>query len=266
MCILLGLVIIVAGIAYAIYTTKAMDKLNLEVQSIQTSKIADTKEIIDSLSLTDSNYRHYVELKGDIFTKKEVTAPFTEKKVAYYENATYSVTEITEEYKDSNGNRRTRIRKREEKLANEHSVETVYLRDDSFADGIVLDIESFGSKAEFQDGCDRMERENSDWMRRHNHFMNTWGRGTGYGARFLGYRLVEKVLLQNQPMYVLGEMYKQGNQYFVGCSRLAKNASKLTYKSEDEVIASNHSSKKMSWVIAAVAVVAGIVVIGMGVQ
>lgn len=266
MYILLGLVIIVAGIAYAIYTTKAMDKLNLEVQSIQTSKIADAKEIIDSLSLTDNNYRHYVELKGNIFTRENVMAPFTERKVAYYEDTTYSVSEITEEYKDSNGNRKTRIRKREEKLATEQSVEPVYLRDDSFSEGIVLDIESFAAKAEFQDGCDRLERENSDWMRRHNHFMNAWGRGAGYGARFLGYRLVEKVLLQNQPMYVLGEMYKQGSQYYVGCSRLAKNASKLTYKSEDEVIASNHSSKKMSWVIAAVAVVAGIVVIGMGVQ
>lgn len=180
MRIIIGLVIIIAGIGYAVYQTKKMNKLNLEIQSVETSKIADAIDIVNSLSATDSNYRHYMELKGNIFTKEKVTAPFT-------------------------------------------------------------------------------ERETSQWMQRHSHYRSMWGHGTG--EKFLGYRLVEKVLLANQPVYVLGELYKQGNSYYVGHSRIGQKASKLSYKCEDELVAGNQPAKRMSWIIAAVAAVIGIIVI-----
>lgn len=77
--IIIGLVIMAAGIGFAIYQTRKMNKLNLEIQSMETSKIADAIEIVNTLSETDSNYRHYVELKGNIFTKEKVIAPFTER-------------------------------------------------------------------------------------------------------------------------------------------------------------------------------------------
>lgn len=258
MGIILGFVIMAAGIGFAIYQTKKMNHLNLEIQSVETSKIADAVDIVDSLSATDSNYRHYVELKGNIFTKEKVIAPFTEREVAYYEDTTYAVSEVVEHYKDSEGNRRTRTDKKEEKISHECSMVPVYLKDNTYAEGICIDVESFGSEADLQSGCDRMERESSPWMQSHSHFRSIWGRGSG--AKFLGYRLVEKVFLVNQPMYVLGELYKLGDSYYIGRSRVGKSASKLTYKSEDELVASNESSKKISWVIAAVSVVIGLIV------
>lgn len=257
MGIIIGLVIMAAGIGFAVYQTKKMNHLNLEIQSVETSKIADAIDIVDSLSATDSNYRHYVELKGNIFTKEKVIAPFTEREAAYYEDVTYAVSEVVEHYTDSDGNRRTRTEKKEEKISHERSMVPVYMRDDSYAEGICIDVESFGAEADLQSGCDRMERESSPWMQSHSHFRSIWGRGSG--AKFLGYRLVEKVFLVNQPIYVLGELYKMGDSYYVGRSRVGQSASKLTYKSEDELVAGNESSKKISWVIAAVAVVIGLI-------
>ena len=259
MRIIIGLVIIIAGIGYAVYQTKKMNKLNLEIQSVETSKIADAIDIVNSLSATDSNYRHYVELKGNVFTKEKVTAPFTEREVAYYEDTTYAVSEEVRHYTDKDGHHRSSTQKKEEKLSHECSMVPVYMRDDSYVEGICIDVESFGADADLQSGCDRMEQETSQWMQRHSHYRGMWGHGTG--AKFLGYRLVEKVLLANQPIYVLGELYKQGNSYYVGHSRIGQKASKLSYKSEDELVAGNQSAKRMSWVIAAVAAVIGIIVI-----
>lgn len=255
--IIIGLVIMAAGIGFAIYQTRKMNKLNLEIQSMETSKIADAIEIVNTLSETDSNYRHYVELKGNIFTKEKVIAPFTEREAAYYEDITYAVSEEVHHYTDDDGHHRTNTQKKEEKLSHEHSMVPVYMKDDSYAQGICVDIESFGAEADLQSGCDRMERESSPWMQSHSHYRNRWGRGSG--SKFLGYRLVEKVLLVNQPVYVLGELYKQGNDYYVGRSRVGQSASKLSYKSEDELVAGNQSNKRISWVIAAVAVVIGLV-------
>lgn len=262
MNVLFGIIIIAAGIIYAIYKTRKMDGLNLEIQSISTSKIADAKEIVDDLSVTDANYRHYVELKGNIFTKEKVEAPFIEREVAYYEDMTYAVSEEVETYRDKDGNKHTRTHKREEQLSHETSPVPVYLRDDSCEEGISIDISSFSDCLELQSGCDRMEHENSDWMRRHSRYHSTWGRGSG--SRFLGYRLKERILLPNQPVYLLGELYKLGTDYYIGRSCIGNKPSKMTYKSEDELVASNKRAKMTSWGIAAVSVLVGIFMIYSG--
>lgn len=256
---IIGIIIIIAGIGYAIYQNKKMKELNLEVQSTQTSTIADSIDIINTLSATDSNYRHYVELKGNVFTKEKVIAPFTEREVTYYRDTTYAVSEDKETYRDQNGNTRTRTRKREDRLTNEQSPVQVYFRDESYPEGICVDLESFGGDMELQSGCDRFEADNSDWMRRNSHYSGIWGRG--FGSKFLGYRLVEKILMVNQPVYILGELYAYGSGYCVGKARVANKASMFTYKSEDELVANNKSAAKSAIIVAAVSVVVGICLI-----
>lgn len=255
MYIFIGVVIAAAGIAYAVYQTKKMNGLNLEIQSIQTSQIADAKDIVDSLSQTDPNYRHYVELKGNAFTKEKVIAPFTGREVAYYQDTTYAVTEEEERYRDNDGHEHVRHHKNEEELSHEESSVTVYVKDSSCPEGICIDMDTFSGCMDLQPGCDRMEQKNSDWVRSHNNYF------MGFrlpGGRFLGYRLKESILTFNQPVYILGEMYKLGDEYHVGYARLGKKASKFSFKSEDELVANNESAKKISWLIAVIAVVIGI--------
>ena len=78
------------------YIRRKDESSEFRIQSVETSKIADAIDIVDSLSATNSNYRHYVELKV-IFTKKSI-APFTEREVAYYEDVTYAVSEVGTHY------------------------------------------------------------------------------------------------------------------------------------------------------------------------
>lgn len=257
--IIIGIVVMIAGFAYAIYQNKKMKSLNLDVQYTETSSISDAIDIVNDLSATDSNYRHYVELKGTVFTKERVTAPFTNMDVAYYCDTTYSVSEVQETHRDSNGNVHTRTKKHEEKLAEEHSPIQLFLRDSSYQEGICVDVESFGNALDLDNGCDRFEGNNSDWIRRNSRYVSAWG--IGAGSKFLGYRLVEKVFKVNQPVYVLGELYATVNGYCVGKACVANKSSMLTYKSEDDLVAKNNNAAKMAWLIAAAGVAAGLYII-----
>ena len=257
--VLLGLLLIAGGAGYAVYMFKKHGDAALEMQYMQTTPIADAIELVENMISADPNYRHYVELKGTLHSVAPVNAPFTGREVAYYSNQCYTVSEETRTEKDSNWTTRTRVVNNENEIASEKSSVDIYLKDPSCEHPVYVDLESFGGDVDFQTGCDRFETHNSAWARQNN--MGQMLLNNAHGAKFLGYRLKEKLLNHNQPVYVLGEIFRNGERLYVGKSCLAKKPSKFTYKSEDQLVADTKKQKLFSLVLGAGAVLIGIFIL-----
>ncbi len=264
MFMIIGLLFIVGGIAYAFIMYKKHSASALEYQFMQTSTVNDAIEIVDDIGRSDINFRHYVEIKGLVNSEQEVIAPFIERPVAYYRNKTSSVSEVEEVRRDNKGNTRRVMRKQENLIANEASSTRVFIKDNSSDKKIFIDIDGFGNDLDLIESCDRIETENSAWMRRHPNMFGGFNR-SGYGSsRFIGYRLVEHVLNVNSPLYILGEIYKYGDEYHIGKAVLTKKASKVTYKSEDQLVEDTHKQKNMSLVFGGILVLIGLFMVFKG--
>lgn len=259
MNILIGILLIAGGAAYAFYMMKKHGGAAVEMQYMRTSTIADAQELIKDMTDSDPDYHHYVELKGMLNCEEEIVAPFTERPAAYYESKSYLVSEETKMDRDANGNMRSRIVKTESQISNEKSSAAVYVKDQSCDTPVYIDVESFGGDVDLQKGCDRFERKDSDWMRRNQSYYSRWNRSCN--AQVIGYHLKENLLNINQPIYVLGEMYLNGGKYYIGKSVVGKKASKLSYKSEDQLVNDTKNQKLMSAAIGGAAVLVGIFMI-----
>lgn len=263
MQVIIGIILIAGGIGYAIYMFKKNEAKAMEMQYMQTTSVEDAVALVDEMSSADPNYHQYVELKGTLYCDSPVQAPFTERDVAFYKNTCYSVSEETYTEKDSNGNTRTKTKKSENQISSESSSVPVYLKDASSDQKVYIDIESFAGDIDLQEGCDRFEPADSGWLQRHQSFYSSWNNYRNSGSRFLGYRLVEKLLYANQPIYILGEIYRNGDRVCIGKSVVSKKQSMLSYKSEDQLVADIKKQKNMSVVIGGIACLAGIVCIVM---
>lgn len=259
MNILIGILLIAGGIAYAFYMTKKQASAAMEMQYMETSPIAEARELIEEMMVSDPNYHHYVELKGTLYCEEKITAPFSERPAAYYVSKSYLVSEETRTVRDSNGNMRTKIEKNETLISDEKSSAAVYLKDQSCDTPVYIDVESFGGDTDLQKGCDRFERKDSDWMRRNQTYYNRWSRPSD--AQILGYRLKEELLNAEQPIYVLGEMYVSAGRCYVGKSVVGKKPSKLSYKSEDQLVSDTKNQRLFSAVIGGAAALVGIILI-----
>ena len=257
MVYIIGLLIKVAGICYAVYVLKKSKTKAQEIQFQQTTCIKDVLDIVGDLSSLDENYRHYSEVKGHLHSVTgDVEAPFSQRPVAYYENEVFSVHEETRTERDDKGNTRTITDKVESSLSSEKSPVEVYLSDSSSDEKVYIDMASFGSDVDLMPGCNRMESSDSNWVRDNFNFSFSNPRG----SRFLGYRFFEEILPEDQPMYILGEIHKRGNRLYVGRSVTTKKPSHVTYKSEEELLDDIKNEKFIALAIAIGSVIAGIAV------
>lgn len=255
MPLVIGILLIIAGAVLGTIFFRRHGKRSTEMRYMQTSTIQEAIEVIDSMAGVDLSYRHYVELKGVIQPEQPVTAPFSERPVAYYQNRLSSVRQDSHVITDDKGNRRTVTNKVESLLSNESSPTEVYITDLSGPTKVYLDLNSFGSDLDLFPSCDRFEPENSPWM--HSYQMRVNWMFPRSGSHFLGYRLQEEIFAVNQPLYVLGEMYKMGDRYYIGRSVRDKKPSLVSYKSEDEIINNTKRYRILSAVIGALGIVAG---------
>lgn len=259
----MGIVIAIAGCAYGFYLLKKSEKKLLEMQSMQTSSIADALEVVDSLADTNPNYRHYAEIKGTLCCDEPLTTPYTEQPVSYYHAVCKAVNETTRQERRDNGEMRTITSKEENTLSDETRTAKCFIKDTSSEVALYVNIESFGSHLDAESSCDRMERENSPFITNNRGYFDSYSssyRNRGSNARFLGFRLIEKTFGFNRPVYCLGEIYKIGNEYHIEASAGSDKSSVLTHKSEEMMVESQNKSKLMSMGIMAAAVVIGIVV------
>lgn len=255
MPLIIGIVLIIGGAILGTIFFRRHGKRSTEMRYMQTSTIKEACEVIDSMADVDLTYRHYVELKGVIQSVQPVTAPFSERPVAYYQNRLSSVRQDSHVITDDKGNRRTVTNRVESPLSNESSPTEVFITDLSGPSQVFLDLKSFGNDLQLLPACDRFEPENSPWL--HSFQARSNWMFPRPGSHFLGYRLQEDIFAVNQPLYVLGEMYKMGDRYYLGRAVREKKPSLVSYKTEDEIISNTKRYRILSAVIGGLAILAG---------
>lgn len=256
MNIFFAILFIIAGLALIFYVrTKAQDTAR-EMKFMQTKSISDLKDMFDQM---DSNglgneYREYVELKGNIVSDNLVETPFSNRSVAYCEATVSQVIEEKKEYTDSNGNRETRIDKREEEISTEKSSQEISIKDGSSDDSVDIELNATGCNLDIPKTFDRFEPKSNVNNYR---FFNSISINR-YGAETIGFKMVEKTISANQNLYVLGEAFKVGNTIHIGKPRDSKKPFVVTTKSEEDFI--NKSNQN-----ARIALIAGVITIAVGV-
>lgn len=258
--ILIGLLLIVGGIVFAVFQYRRSGARMLETQYMQTSSIKDALEIVKDMEAADPFYRHYVELKGRLVCDTPLNAPFSNRSAAYYTNQCISVSEQTSVYQDKDGNRHTSVSKHENEISNEQQGAEAYLQDGSCDIPVFVNFESFGNDMDLVACCDRFEPAGSSWS---NHFGSRYTNSAYMGGRFLGYRLVEKIFPSNSPVYILGELLHMGDRYVIEKAQLNKKPSLLSYKSEEQIVQDHKSSQLSSVIIGSVMALLGIAIIVM---
>ncbi|SHH68511.1 E3 Ubiquitin ligase [Clostridium collagenovorans DSM 3089] len=250
MNVLIFILVIIACVGYVIYVFKQADSKSLDISYMKTSSLSDAISVLDEMSNSDTNYRHYAEIKVTAHGNNSFPAPFSGQSVIYYSNQCFSVTQEKQVTYDKENKRHERIVKRESELSSDNSSEPIFIKDNSIESPILLDLQSFGSKSDLTAGCDRFENKDSQFSR--SHFSNYRS-----GADFLGFRLKERILREGQPLYILGELYRMGNDLYFGYAHQANKSSMVSVKSEDQILNDVKGEKTKALITAAgVAIVA----------
>ena len=254
--VLIPLLLIGGGLAAIFYLRPKMQNNVTEIKYMQTKTIS---ELNDMFSQMDANglgndYREYVELKGTVVSNNLVETPFSNRQVAYCESRLSQVIETREQYRDSNGNMQTRIRKQENTISNEKSSQDISLIDNSSNEPVVLEINASGCKLDIPKTFDRFEPKGN--LGRYRYFNSfAWNR---YGAETLGFKMTEETIETNQNLYVIGEAFRVGNTLHIGKPQDGKNPFIITTKSEEDLVNSANQNAKFALIGGIIAIVIGI--------
>lgn len=255
--ILVPLLLITVGLGAIFYLRPKMQNNVTEIKYMQTKTIS---ELNDMFSQMDANglgndYREFVELKGTIVSDNLVDTPFSNRKVAYCDSKLVQVTEIKEQYKDSNGNLQTRVRKHENTISNEKSSQEISIKDNSSNEPVILEINATGCKLNIPKTFDRFEPKGN--LNNYGYFKSfSWNR---FGAETLGFKMVEETIEANQNLYVIGEAFRVGNTLHIGKPQDNKKPFIITTKSEEDLVNSSNQKAMFSLIGGIIAIVVGII-------
>lgn len=129
------------------------DQIVEDVRMTQTSRIVDAIQILDDLGAANPGYRHYCELVGQSQPTGGVTAPYSQRQVAYYDLRCYRI--------EVRGGRDV-----ETLVAHERSIDPFYFRDAGSDDKVYVDLDSFGTNCILVNATNRIEGPNSDFSKR----------------------------------------------------------------------------------------------------
>ena len=124
-----------------------------DVRMTQTSRIVDAIQILDDLGAASPGYRHYCELIGQSQATGGVTAPYSQRQVAYYDLRCYRI--------EVRGGQDV-----ETLVAHERSIDPFYFRDASGDNRVYVDLDSFGSHVILVNSTNRVEGPNSDFSKK----------------------------------------------------------------------------------------------------
>lgn len=164
-------ILLIGGGLVAIFYLRPKTQNNVtEIKYMQTKNISELKDMFSQMdeSGLGNDYREFVELKGSIVSNNLVETPFSNKKVAYCESKLSQVTEIREQYRDSNGQYRTRVTKHENVISNEKTSQDICMIDNSSSDPIVIDINGIGCNLDIPKTFDRFEPKSN--LRNYRYF------------------------------------------------------------------------------------------------
>jgi len=157
MYIVISLALIGGGLAALLYFRPKNQNNVTEIKFMQTKTIQELKEMFNQMEMNGlgNEYREFVELKGQIVTDNLVETPFSNRKVAYFESELSQVVEIREQYRDSNGNLRTRVNKTQNTISQEQSSQVISILDSSSENPVEVEINGVGCKLDIPKTFDR---------------------------------------------------------------------------------------------------------------
>lgn len=255
--ILIPLLLIGGGLGAIFYLRPKMQSNVTEIKYMQTKAISELNDMFNQMDANGlgNDYREFVELKGTVVSDDLVETPFSNRKVAYYESKLAQVTEKREQYRDSNGNMQTRIRKQENIISNGKSSQDISIKDNSSNEAVVLEINATGCKLDIPKTFDKFETKgNLENYRYFNSF--SWNR---FGEETLGFRMTEETIDANQNLYVIGEAFKVGNTLHIGKPKDSKKPFIITTKSEEDLINSSNQKVMFTLIGGIIAIVIGII-------
>lgn len=242
MPILVSIVLIVGGVlAVVLLRPMVLNKVR-EMKYMETTSIANLLDMFKSMQADGmgGHYRQYVELKGTVFNPEPVRTPFSDKEVAFCSAKLSSVTQRREYYRDDDGNSCVRMHKDEDVLTSEASSDVLLFKDSSSDTAVVLDIDN-GCSFDIPETFDRFE--NMGNLDRYPYFRSYHRQPT---ANLLGYRMQEKTVSLNQPLYVLGEAYEEGGTIHIGKPSEKDKVFVVSTKSEDQMVGKYEAQAKMA--------------------
>lgn len=257
MNIIIPIALMVGGLVAIFYIRPKTQNHVTEIKYLQTKKISELKDMFGQMESSGlgNEYREFVELKGKIVSDHLIEAPFSNRKVAYCKSKLAQVTEIKEQYRDSNGNIRTRINKHENTISEEKSSQEIELLDDSTNERVVLEINGVGCKLDIPKTFDRFEPKGN--LRNYRYF-NSFSFNR-FGAETLGFKITEETIDANQQLYVIGEAFKVGEKIHIGKPQDTKKPFIVTTKSEEDLINKSNQNAMFSLIGGIIAIVVGII-------
>ena len=244
--------IFIGGGLVAIFYFRPKNQGNIqEIKYMQTKTISELKEMFSQM---DSNGLG-IELKGTIVSDNLVDTPFSNRKVAYCQSELDQVTEVTEQYRDSNGSYRTRTSKNEIPISNEKSSQEISIIDNSTNEPVSVEINATGCKLDIPKTFDRFEPKNN--LRNYRYF-NTFSFNR-FGAETLGFKMTEKTIDANQNLYVIGEAFKVGDMIHIGKPIDNKKPFIVTTKSEEDLVNSSNKKSLLLLIGGIAAIILGII-------
>lgn len=110
MSIIIAIILIVGGLATIFYIRPKIQAHVTEIKYLQTKNISELRDMFTQMDSTGvgDQYREFVELKGKIVANNLIETPFSNRKVAYCKSKLAQVTEEREQYRDSEGNLKTK--------------------------------------------------------------------------------------------------------------------------------------------------------------
>lgn len=255
--ILLPLLLIAAGL-FAIFYLRPKTQSNVtEIKYMRTKTISELKEMFNQMDENGlgNDYREFVELKGTIVSDNLVETPFSTRKVAYCESELFQVTESKEQYRDSNGNYQTRVRKHEDSISHERTSQEISITDNSTEEPVILEINGTGCELDIPKTFDRFESKEN--MGRYRYF-NSYSINR-YGAETLGFKMTENTIDANQSLYVIGEAFKVGDKIHIGKPQDNKKPFIVTTKSEEDLVNKNNQQALFLLIGGIIAIAIGII-------
>lgn len=144
-------------------TAKNPNQVAQDMRITKTSRVADALDVVDELGKTSPSFRHYCELVGTAQTDGGVVAPYSQRKVAYYEVRCYRIERV------GGADRETLV-------ANEHALDPFYFTDGSSPEKVYVDVASFGGNRMLVNSRNHVEGPQSD-------FAKAVGKGASGGAQ-----------------------------------------------------------------------------------
>lgn len=234
MNIIIALLLIGGGLGAIFYIRPKTQNSVTEIKYMQTKTISELKDMFKQMDANGlgNDYREFVELKGTVVSDNLVKTPFSDREVVYCQSNLAQVTETKEQYRDNDGNLRTRVSKHENTISNEKTSQEISMFDNSTNEAVILEINGVGCNLDIPKTFDRFEpKTNLGSYRYFNSF--SWNR---FEAETLGFKMTEKTINANQSLYVIGEAFRVGNKIHIGKPQDNKKPFIVTTKSEEDLI------------------------------